>query len=478
MNDTDLPNSSSIAGSKLMEVMASFSKIELREILKFLRSPFFNQRNDVVLLFEYLAASMSDSTLSLDKVSVHKQVYQGQDYDEKQLRYTVSFLFQQLKSYLTQKEIMADPIQNQLLTIKALRKRSLQRVFESEWQQGKKALDAQLLRNSDTHFLQYNLYHEQLLHTLSKTRTAAPGFEEISKELSQFFIANILHQSCVALSYQTVSKLDFLPAILPHVLQHLAEHDYSEVPAIQVYHCCFLMLKGVEPLANFQTLRNNIQRFQGHFPKSELKDIHLLALNFCIKKVNEGSIPFRKEAFELYKSGLDSGVFLEDKHLSRFTYKNIVAIGLGLNEFEWVKQFIESFKPFLEKKYRESTYNFNLALYHFKRAEYTEAMTLLQRVGTDDVLNNMNARRMLLRIYYDLGETEALQSLLDSFQTYIYRKKDLGYQRDLYLNLIRFTRKLLNIEPKDTTANQQLRQEIAATERVAEKEWLMEKLVK
>ncbi|MEZ4952687.1 MAG: hypothetical protein R2825_03835 [Saprospiraceae bacterium] len=36
--------------------------------------------------------------------------------------------------------------------------------------------------------------------------------------------------------------------------------------------------------------------------------------------------------------------------------------------------------------------------------------------------------------------------MLSSFQTYIYRKKDLGYHRDLYLNLIRFTRRLLQLD--------------------------------
>lgn len=246
-------------------------------------------------MFQYL----TNQPASLSKEAAHEAVYPGKAYDEKQLRYLMSFLFQQLKTYLLQKEMMADHIQSQLLVVRGLRKRNLQRIFESKWQQGKKALESQTLRNSDTHFLHFHFQHEYLLNTLNKSRTAAPGFEDISKELSHFFIANILHLSCVAVSYQTFSKVDYLPDMLPKVLEHLAEHDYADVPAIQIYHCCYLMLKGVEPLANFQTLRSSIQRFSAQFPKSELRDIHLLALNFCIEQVNEGSIPFRKEAFKL-----------------------------------------------------------------------------------------------------------------------------------------------------------------------------------
>ena len=34
--------------------------------------------------------------------------------------------------------------------------------------------------------------------------------------------------------------------------------------------------------------------------------------------------------------------------MSRFTYKNIVALGLGLKEFDWVEKFIADWQPRLE----------------------------------------------------------------------------------------------------------------------------------
>ncbi len=54
-----LSNDISITGSKLMELLGIFSKNELREIHKFLRSPYHNQREDVVKLFEYLSSNCS-----------------------------------------------------------------------------------------------------------------------------------------------------------------------------------------------------------------------------------------------------------------------------------------------------------------------------------------------------------------------------------------------------------------------------------
>ena len=80
---------------------------------------------------------------------------------------------------------------------------------------------------------------------------------------------------------------------------------------------------------------------------------------------------------------------------------------------------------------------------------------------------------MLLRIYYDLGESDALDSLLDSFSIFLRRRRDIGYLRQNYLNLIRFTKKLLQIPKEDKVARAKLRVEIEGAKALAEREWLL-----
>ena len=63
---------------------------------------------------------------------------------------------------------------------------------------------------------------------------------------------------------------------------------------------------------------------------------------------------------------------------------------------------------------------------------------------------------MLLRIYFELGEYDALESLLDSFATYLRRQQDLGYHREHYRNLIHFVRRLLNIGMHNKEERQEL----------------------
>lgn len=51
-------------------------------------------------------------------------------------------------------------------------------------------------------------------------------------------------------------------------------------------------------------------------------------------------------------------------------------------------------------------------------------MQSLLQVAFKDVLNNLDARRMLLKSYFELGEYNALDSLLDSFSRYIHRQNE------------------------------------------------------
>ncbi len=92
------------------------------------------------------------------------------------------------------------------------------------------------------------------------------------------------------------------------------------------------------------------------------------------------------------------------------------------------------------------------------------------------MLHNLDARRMLLRSYFELGEFSALDSLLDSFTIFLRRRRDVGYLRQNYLNLIRFTKKLLQVPAAEKGARERLRREIEETKALAEREWLLQKV--
>ena len=461
----------------LIEIINSLQKKEIRDLRKFLLSPFFNQREDVILLFEYLVEEIFNKKEPiLKKTKVFEKIYPNEAFSDKKIRYTMSFLLKNIKKYLSYQEFSEKQTNQNLQLLNQFRKKNLDRPFHLEFEKTRQSFDDQPFRNSEYQYSIHQLHFLNFQKNVQHTRATIEGFSESNQFLTQFFMANQLKMACYAASLKTVSGRDLQPNFLPYILEELQHQDYSQIPAVGVYHLCYQALVAENPSNLFNELRQQVLKFQTAFSLAELREIYGYILNYFIRQINEGKLHFKRAAFEAYQEGLALGIFLENGQLSRFHYKNIVASGLGLDEFKWVGDFIENYKNLLEKKYRESTYAFNLALLFYKQNNYPEAMTWLQKVGTDDVLNNLNARRMLLRIYYDLNEFDALESLLDSFRNYIYRHRDLGYQKELYLNLIKFTRRLLSLDFYNKKAVNSLQKEIEKASRLAEKMWLLEKL--
>ena len=86
---------------------------------------------------------------------------------------------------------------------------------------------------------------------------------------------------------------------------------------------------------------------------------------------------------------------------------------------------------------------------------------------------------MQLKIYYELQEFDVLESFLNSFRTYVNRKKQSGdlrsYHQENYLNIIRLTQKLLTYNPFDKKEKAKLKDEIEKT-KVTERKWLLDQL--
>ena len=138
--------------STLITLIRSLSPIETREVRKFLNSPFFNQRQDVMLLFEHLVDG-GETTKESAWVSIFGK---DQLLEEQKLRLLMSYLHTLLEQYLAVKETLSNNLGAHLQLATAYRKRKLLPAFERTRKNLFKALQAQTLRNAD--------YHEQCYH--------------------------------------------------------------------------------------------------------------------------------------------------------------------------------------------------------------------------------------------------------------------------------------------------------------------------
>ena len=465
--------------SPLVSILKTFSKKEIREFRKWLHSPFHNQRQDIIKLFEFF---FEDNHLHkegyLDKPTVFSWTFPKETYDDAKMRQVIFFLMQAVEQFLAYQEFFKNPIAVKSSLAKSYRKRTLDKSFEKTIKSVQKAQEEKGFKNEVFYRNNYALELERYAY-LSKVKRLSFNLQEISDSMDIAFIAGKLRQSCLMLTHQNVYKKEYDIQLINEILELVEKENYLKIPLIATYFFIYKTITEKENETHYQNLKEQIIE-NGHiFPIAELRDIYLMAINYSINKMNEGFENFIREAFELYQEGFKNNLFIENNSLSRWTFLNVIANGLKLKEFEWIKQFIETYQVYLEDQYRDSVSHYSMARFHFESKDYVSAMRLLNQVEYDDhILMYLSAKIMLCKIYYEEEEVDALESLLESIRIYLQRKKVVAYHKANYKNIIRYTKKLTRTTSFNIVKKEKLIKEIEEANPLTEKEWLLEQLNK
>jgi hypothetical protein len=463
--------------TRLWALLQTLSNREIAELRLFLQSPFFNRREEVTLLFEYLCECLTQLKVTPSKEDVYRRlVSRSSPYNDQQLRHWMSYLVKLIEQYWVQAALFKDPIQARTLLVGEYRKRGLTKPLDQKIKQLQVALEQQPHRHADFYAADFQVQLEQYRFSSAHRRMSELNLQQLSDTLDIAFVARKLRFACLAVSHQTVYKTEYDLGLIPSLLEHVEGKQLHRIPAIGAYYFGFLTLTEPNQGMYFVQFKQTITDHGDKFPQEELGDLYLLAINFCIKRYNEGDHQYVKDEFELYRQGLAKKLFLKNNTLSRFSYRNIVTVGLVMEEFDWVENFIHEYRPHLDPGYRASMFSFSLARLEYSRKNYKEALHLLQKSDYKDLLLNLAAKTVMLKIFYELDEYDLLDAHLKAMYTFIRRKKIIGYHQTNYLNLIQFVRKLMEHNPYDRKATQSIRRQLEQTKAVAEKGWLLEQV--
>ncbi|MBK8427398.1 MAG: hypothetical protein IPL27_16105 [Lewinellaceae bacterium] len=460
----------------LYEVINTFDKSELRQFGKFVRSPFFTHRSEMERMYAFLAHCRYREKALPDKETLFRKSFPDRPYHDLLLRATMSDLCELMEEYLIWQRLRADEVAAKLALVAEFRERNLSKLFQQTTRKLQQYLEDDSVRNARFHRKMLDYQVEIVQFQTRTVRTGELPLQDISNSIDILYLAEKLRHSCTQISHQAVFKTSYVFGLLPNVLDQVESDNYLQVPAIALYYYCYRFLTEPVSLLYFQKFRTELQQNGHFFPDTELKDLYLLAINYCIRKINEGGEPFIREGWELYREGLEKGFLLENRRLSPFTFNNIVAFGIKLGVYADVEQFIRHYQSFLEPAQQESLVSFNLARLEYKRGNHNTALRLLQTADFKDLVNNMIAKTLLLKIYFELEEFDLLESHLDTFRQFIRRRELSDYHRRNYLNVITFVKKITALPPANRTEKTALRTEIEQAEVLTEREWLLEQL--
>ncbi len=457
----------------LPDLLLGLKKAEIRQLKKYVRSPFVTHRTDLAELFNVYADCLYKKKPFPTKAELYDLVYPNETFDDQKLRSTMSDLHKVVETYLTTSIIQTDGTERNLLLLRWFRQRNREKHFRKTAQRIQKLQAKQPLRNPDYYDDQLRFQSETAMFQTANRRAGDLNLQEIGDTMDILYLSRKLRHACTQLSHRAVFKTDYDFGLLNAWVHSLENSPTLKVPAVSLYYYCYLFLTEKNNQDYFKKFRTLLSKHRENFPQDELKNLYRAAINYCIRQLNEGNTEFILEGWKLFQEGLQTEILMENGQLSRFTFDNVVAAGLRLKKYTEVEHFIEKYKSKLAENYRVDTVKFNLARLEFDRKNYDQAIYHLNTFQPADLVNQLITRTLLLKIYYESGAFDLLDSHLNNFRLFIRRREVSDYHRLNFSNIISFVKKELSLPPGDRGEREKLRVAIESEPVLTERDWLL-----
>jgi hypothetical protein len=434
---------------KLVEIFNSLSKPERKDFRAFISSGLLKYNANVLMLLNYLVDNAPySSDVKLDRELVHSHMFPEKKYNEQRLYDHLSYAQKATEEFLVYLHGRKNEGAKRRALMQELSHRHCDRNFEIVAKAHRRSYEKQLVRDPEFHFSLYTLEQLQDAFATRQARNLDGRLQEEAGHLDAFYLAAKLKNLCEMINRKNILQVEYDLILADEIAGHVRENlqRYQGVPAVYLYYQAYLTLTSSEETEHHELLISLLEQHQHQFPDEAVKGLYQFAQNYCIKRLNQGDTSYLEKLFSLYRKQIENGAIFQGRHINQFDYKNVVTVGLRLGENEYIEQFIDDFKSRLPASIRENAYSYNLASFYYETSEFSQALKVLQAVDFTDIYYELSGRSLLLKLYYEQEDTEALLALIDSFKMYLRRQKLVSeYQHTVHINLLVFTKKMLRL---------------------------------
>jgi hypothetical protein len=460
--------------SKLIQLYQTIEGNQLEAFKKWVRSPIHNKHTAVLELWEYIFQRQNLTERTLQKEKIFFFICPNTAYNDLKVRHWMSLAVKLLENFIAYWQKKEQLSENARL-LAAHATANGQDKYAKQYL--RKAINLHQKRTDKSSSFYYEAYQlEKAIFEQkgTKTRIRTTNLQALFDYHSTSFIIETLRYACVAITHQNIYKGTYNIPFLEAILSQIQTGIYADNIAIQLYFNSYQCLIAPSEENYFQTLKQLLFSFPKALPAPEMKDIYLVTINYCVKRLNTGAEQYVQAVFELFRYGLEHLILIENNQLSRFTYKNIVTAALKLKEHKWTGKFIEEYTKYLDTKYQQTYRLFAQAKLALSKQQLNRTQELLWQVDFDDLLLNLGAKMMLIKVHFQQQNWDALEALLSSFYVFLQRKELLSYHRTNYKNILKIIQKMLRTPTFETEARKKIELQIKSTNPLTEREWLLE----
>lgn len=477
---------------KIAEVFSTFSKDELSDFEKFVKSTHFSKGRNYLPLLGILKKFHPDfNSPNFNKQYIYNKLYPLKKYNDQVTRNLFSGLMKICEKYLVYRSITRNKLDYYSFLAEEYKNRAL-------YKQSEKNINdcLKLLKESGIDKDYFKKYYQmlQLKREISQSTNDTKGtIENLSQEAVSFFYFTLLeisrHLEEMAvfnhnlnanfenhLTFKVIKLLD-LESIKNFIIQN--HYDNSEIAELFIIHINLLIDYKNEHL--FEKFRELLTKNMSKLSRWGRYNMYLFLENTCIRLQAVNEPKYRKVLFEIYREQLDHNIYnsIENGYMAQDMFRNIIVNALRLEQYSWAENFIEKYIDSLHPDYRDNMYNFCFALLNFEKSNFEQSLNDISKVKFDTFVFKFDVKILTLMIYYELGYLEAAISMIDAFKHFIMETPSISeYVREIHLNFVKYLYEIIKIHSKSKTYETNLLLKEIENSRVRNKKWLLKSAVK
>jgi len=486
----------SLRHSNLVEMLKTFSKDELKEFDKFVRSPFHNNRNEVTSFWSELKKyhpSFEQKDFTREKLfaKLHPPAC-GTGRKEKFRDDVISRLSSYLKSvienYLSYKHFSENAFEKKLTLAKSLNEKNLDKLVEKQFKLCEETLDSNEGLDS-THLLnRYRLNSQKQefyigrKKTNSVIKTTMVVFESFINSFVSDLFPILTNITLVEREYNVKYNSELYAAFMnsfnaAQLLNKMKNNtDDTNILLLAVYHA-YLVVQNFEDEGLRSELKELLEKYSDRFERETIRYLYNYLLNAYNYYARAGNSRHYRERLEIYKDLLSKNLLIDPKeeYLDREHLINITIFAVRLKEFDWAESFIEENIEKANPGERSDIYNYCKAIIAYHRKEYDTALSFIMKITFN--VRKFYPKFLLCQIYYDMDYTEQLFSFIDSYRHYL--NTDKGVPKDIKrneLSFLSYLNKLVKIKCNNDYKGLPVLKKNTLENKIQNREWLLEKI--
>ncbi len=467
---------------KFIEIIDSFSDNEYKTLGKFLKSPYFNQSEKIVNLYEFLRKYYEN--YSLDEITIakiSKNFFKSDKRNYQKTRRLISDFTMLLEDFLIFQRIEKDVIRKKLYLIESMKRRKIEKIYISELRDLHNTLNIVNIKDKDYYSWRLQLINEEINAGESEGDMMGKYAEfnvvsEINYIYNKLYIYLLEIQKGVKRS-EEISQENFITKEkLIEYLERKSGMLEAKYPGIYLH---YLTLKSIITESD-REIYTELEKFilgnRGNLDISEIEFCIYTLVNLIISKVRDCEYDNVTEKFADIRK-IIQGRFLDNmESVSYGVFIYVILIALFEKDLSFAEAFFWRYLSKV-KRYKEDAVNLVLSAIRFEQGRYGEAREHNEKVNFVNYEFYIIAKSVLLKIHYEENGLKFIYPIVDSFKHFLRRKKDISEnERESYGLFLKYLMKLTSIKKKSRRDVLKMELELSKEKEFYSKRWIEEKM--